>query len=180
MAFGLGEVAHQNCHPFLHTLGFESYHASLVPMDFRVRSKAQDLPYHSSLGPKDIRVQSKVPNPLFPKEPSHPLPTNAQQTSMSSPSPQPQKWQECPNPAPPERPNHHQKRTTAPLHTPFPQPPTATVSSACKKQQAPPTARGTPESKSPPAESPAQIHLCARVLAVVPRLKKSRRWSGLS
>ncbi|KAM0798099.1 hypothetical protein BDR22DRAFT_860487, partial [Usnea florida] len=87
--------------------------------------------------------------------------------------------QECPNPAHPDLPNHHQKQTTALLHTPVPQPPTAVASSAYEKDQAPPIAPGKPDSKSPPAVSPAQIHLCARAWGVVPRLKRSHRWSEL-
>lgn len=178
MVFGMREVAHQNGHPFRHTLGLESYHPSVVPEDFR--SKAQDLPYHPSFGSRHIPVRSNFPNPLSPKKPNHPPPTNPLQTSTSYRNPHPPQWQDCPNPALPERPNHHQKQPTASLHPPASQPPTVILPSAWKPQQAPPTARGTPESKSPPAVSPAQTHLCARVLAVGPRLKRRHRWNGCS
>ena len=175
MVSELGEMAHQDCHPFLHTLGLESYHPSLVPEGFRDCSKTQKPPHHPPFGSRDLRVQSKFPSPLFPKKPNHPL-----QTSTSHPNPHPLKWHQCPDPARHDRPTHHQNQTTAPPHTPVPHPPTAFESSACKTQQAPPTTRGTSESESPPAVSPAQTHLCARVLVVGPHLERSQRWSGLS
>ena len=180
MVFGFGEMAHQDGHPFLHTLGFDSCHPSLVPEDFRVCSKPRVLPYHPPLGSRNISVRSNIPNHLFPKHPNHLPPTNPPQTSTPRPNPHPLMRQECPNPAHLDLPNHHQKQTTDPLHTRVPPPPIAVPTSAYKKDQAPPIAHDKPDSKSPPAVSPAQTHLCARAWGVVPRLKRSHRWSGLN
>ena len=140
-------MTHQDLHPFLQVLCHQRY------------------PFLEFV---NCRIESKTLHPLSFPQPVHPPQSKRLPTHHSNPPPQ--KSQGSPSPAGlPDRSMHPQTRTNAPhalYRLRFQQLPSAPVSSACRKYDPPPTARGTLSSASILCIFLSRTHLCALVLEI--------------